>query len=199
MKKTFNLTNYPHQKVLISFVIYFLDYWEGEELYLKIDDQIVQSFQSKSKSDHILDFCGNFTYDKNDRFSIEFLHIKRELTIELVPFLNESIVFENISRSYGISEISLDLIAECQINSKRINETSCECLNGYYKKNRDPCFKLGFEKNFCFDCLACPVFCKTCENELSCMVCREGLSNINGLCITPNGNTIKIIYTIIYI
>ena len=182
----FDLTNYPHQAVVISFVIYFLDNWEEEELHVKIDDQIVQRFKSNSKSDHNIDFCGNFTYDKNERFSIEFPHIKPFLTIELIPYSSDG-KFKNISRSYGITEISMDLIIQCQMNSRRINETSCECVEGYYKKERVPCSKLGFENNFCFDCISCPAFCEKCETELNCTRCKDGLLNFEGSCKAPDG------------
>ena len=168
-------------------MVYLLDYWEGEELHIKLDGETVKKYEFKSKTDHFINFCGNFTYDKNERFSIEYHHVDPYTTLELSIVSPNGNLFNDISRSFGLSEISLDLLVQCQVNSIRIDQTSCQCVPGFYKKQRINCLKLGYNNNFCFDCITCPTFCELCESEQQCTKCIKGLTLINGACTAPDG------------
>ena len=162
-----------------------MDFWDGEELHLKIDDKPIYKFYPKTRTENFLDLGGNFTYDRKERFSILFRHVDPYLKFELVPY--SSTVFNQLERSFGIRQLILDLQVQCQANSERINTTSCACNIGFYKKERVPCLKKGYQNNFCFDCVVCPLFCKVCEAPNKCIQCISGMENNAGKCDAPNG------------
>lgn len=183
LDKTFDTSRTPSLFAIIQFDIIFIDSWEKEKLLLKINGQTVWTFQPENRISHYYNLCGNFTYDDQQHFSHFFRHSEPYLTIEIIP---EEPFSEG---SWGITNFSIDLEVPCQYNSLKTTTKSCSCASGLLNKlrNEEKCPKQLYDSNFCFDCLVCPIRCKTCRDLEICLECLNGFVLIDGKCDTPDG------------
>jgi hypothetical protein len=185
ISRSFNLSSLPHQNILIEFDLFLIDFWDGQSLLLKINSELIKNITLNTRSDHYYDLCGNFTYDSYERISVLIPHVEPYLVIEIVSDMNG--IPEGPERSWGIRDLSIELMVQCQYNTRRVNSTACECETGFYTKIRENCPKTGYENNFCFDCAVCPKFCKLCSGANTCSECDQGFTLVDGNCQTPDG------------
>ena len=192
----FNLTAYPHSTVEIDFYLLLLNIWRKESLVNSFDKHLIleQSFESNDYPR--TNICGSETeyYDRVIRVSqrIESVEKVSKLIFTDIPAYNEEF---SSSRGWAVYGLNLRIGLECQQNAKKkIGDKGCECLPGFFEKQVKDCPKKGFNDNFCMECIACPLFCKTCSNELNCTECQSKLTLVQEggklVCDAPEGFSI---------
>jgi hypothetical protein len=199
----FNLQD-RHDSVQLSFDLFFLDFWRGEEIQLRIKGgEILKSFKP-NVSNCFVDFCGETAYDSLERVTLEFAHTNMILDLELTvaeTSRNQNIFSEK--KSWLIGHFILEMKAFCQSNARtnleKPNEPHrCICQDGYFAKKVN-CSKSSYYGSFCFECQKCPLTCEKCVPQIlidgstvpACMECSLSYSLVNSNCSSNNSNLIK--------
>ncbi len=190
LTRIFDFRAYPHQLVALFFDVFLIDHWSGESLLIFVDGVLAKNLTFNSSSQHFMDLCGNETYDRIESISMEFRHLRHQLNLTIAQDLRSTP--QVASRSWGLNKFKMVLKVQCQSNSKLINNTYCECEEGYYRWSRGA-VTLGFGSNFNYECRICPYPSVLCLNEthhLSCLP-RFKLDEEKYYCELPHGKYIN--------
>jgi hypothetical protein len=186
LSRIFDLTQYPHQTISLTFNLFLFDFWDGESLLIYLDDVLVKKITPNSRTDHFVDICGNYTYDHVEVISMDLRQINKTLTLKIVQALNN--VEQKASRSWGIDRFKLSLYTQCQINSELIDLNTCRCRKGFFRARRENTEKKGYNGNFNYECRPCPYPSLDCtETEGRPLKCIEGYKLHGDRCILSNG------------
>jgi hypothetical protein len=195
LTKLFYLKNYPKHNISLKCSI----------LTSGFSEQYIEFFLEKSKV-HLVPEIGKDEHNDHicDGKSLEFLrtintnltNFEYELLVEFKYNENGVASDKLLESSFKIKNLDLEIFAPCQRNSILNKKTNiCDCKEGYFRRKvdtKDPSskctVKLGYQGNYQDECVPCPRFCDSCD-EQKCKQCSPKFQlSESGECYLEDGD-----------